>query len=227
MILLCLYGKNITVNPLTTNPRKMQGKFYKILSTVVIGSLLIHCTQPGNAKLAVTKGNSANAVNDSTELTGFIRKLYRWHETKSSNDDFNPITGKTQDTSYVGIDWDAHSKRIKELEATNFFSKNFLDNYSKIAQEMDTRLKNGSKEWLVGDMPPFGNDANPWCNCQDYPDKYWDLMTVTNIKRDNTIVSFKWTWDNESFYDVVAVRIDNSWKIEYLQGFDSDSYLND
>ena len=163
-------------------------------------------------------------ASDSAELTVFIRNVYKWKETKSSSDDFYPKSD-TKDSLYIGIDWLAQAKRQKELEATNFFSKEFLDNYNKIATTIDKRLKDGSFSWLVGDLPPFGNDANPWCNCQDSPDDYWKIITISNIKTTNSDVSFFWSFDNQMFYRAVASNANGSWKIKYLQGFDYKAFL--
>lgn len=77
--------------------------------------------------------------------------------------------------------------------------------------------------WQVNYLP-FGNDANPWCNCQDYPD-YWTTLTISRLKRSNNDVSFVWTFDNKNYYKVIATRLDNTWKIKYLQGFDYKEFL--
>ena len=161
---------------------------------------------------------------DSAELTAFIRDVYKWKETKSSPDDFYPKSD-SKDSSYIGIDWVAQAKRQKELEATNFFSKEFLDNYNNIATTIDKRLKDGSFSWLVGDLPPFGNDTNPWCNCQDSPDDYWKIISVSNIKTADSDVSFRWSFDNQMFYRAVASKASGSWKVKYLQGFDYKEFL--
>jgi len=104
---------------------------------------------------------------DTIKLRTLIIRLYEWVETKNSKNDFEPKKTTNQDRHYIGINWDAHNVRIKELESTNFFSKEFFDNYNKIANTIDTELQKGKMEWLVGDIPPFGSDVNPWCNCQE------------------------------------------------------------
>ena len=162
--------------------------------------------------------------SDSAELTAFIRDFYKWKETKSSLYNFIPKSD-SQDSFYIGIDWVEQDKRQKELEATNYFSKEFLDNYTNIAKTIDNRLKDGSYNWLAGELPPFGNDANPWCNCQDFPDDYWRTLTVSKINRTNGDVTFVWTFDNLMYYRVVATKSNGSWKIKYLQGFDYKEFL--
>lgn len=161
---------------------------------------------------------------DSGELTMFIRDVYKWKEMKSSTYDFYPISDN-HDSMYIGIDWNQQAKRQNELKATGYFSKEFLDNYRNIAQTIDNKLKHGSYSWPVGELPPFGNDANPWCNCQDYPDDYWKMITVSKIETINGDASFVWTFNNKRFYKVVATKIDGSWKIKYLDGFDYKKFL--
>lgn len=167
----------------------------------------------------------SRATNDSIGLLMLTRKLYKWHETESSQVDFAPGEANKKDSIYSGIDWNAHSKRLKELEKTNFFSREFLDNYNALARKIDKDLKNGSSQWLIGDLPPFGNDANPWCNCQDNPDNYWNSITLTNIHFDNNKVTYNWTWGDNFRYKAKARKENGTWKISYLQGFDYKEFF--
>ena len=197
-------------------------KGFKLISTVIVifGIINISCNQSASKN----KVNKLELSNDSIELTNLTRHLYKWIETKSSKEDFKPKIIENQDISYKGIDWDYHSKRLKELEETNFFSKDFLDNYNKIAKTIDNDLKKGFKQWLIGELPPFRNDSNPWCNCQDNPDEYWKTMTITDIKKENNNWIFKWKWGNEFSYKVIATKINGSFRIKYLEGFDYNNY---
>lgn len=124
----------------------------------------------------------------------------------------------------MGLDLEMHKKRISELKQTGFFASEFIDNYNKLALSIDTDLKNKKIEWLVGDMPPFGNDANPWCNCQDNPDNYWKTLTITDLEIENNVATFNWTWGNDFEYKVKAIKAGDVWEIAYLQGFDSTDF---
>lgn len=93
-------------------------------------------------------------AKDSIEITAFVRQMYKWKEYNSSWNDFYPKSDN-RDYAYIGIDWEAHAKREKQLEATNFFSKEFIKNYTRIAKTIDERLKNGTYTWLAGELPPF------------------------------------------------------------------------
>lgn len=162
---------------------------------------------------------------DKQEIESLIRKAYQWIETKNNNTDFDPVTNKKGD-KYTGLDLTAHKKRMEALKKTNFFSQQFLDNYNKIALKLDANLKNKKIEWLVGDLPPFGNDSNPWCSCQDYPDEYWKTMAVNNLKVDNNKASFYWTWSwkGDFKYKTTVVKENGVWKIASLEGFNFDEF---
>lgn len=164
-------------------------------------------------------------ITDKQEIESLIRKAYQWIETKNNNSDFDPITNKKGD-KYTGLDLAAHKKRMETLKKTNFFSQQFLDNYNKIALKIDSNLKNKKTEWLVGDLSPFGNDANPWCNCQDSPDDYWKTITVNNLKVDNNKASFYWTWSlkGDFKYKTTVVKENGVWKIASLEGFNFDEF---
>lgn len=199
-------------------------KFSKLLllSLIFISSVSF---KPIEVKSLKNKNSSFYFANDKQQLEKLIRKTYEWIETKTSLSDFNPIENK-KGTQYVGVDIKAHNKKLSELKKTNFFAEQFLDNYNKIGLKIDTNLKNKKMEWLVGDMPPFGGDANPWCNCQDYPDEYWKTLTINNLKIDKNNATFNWTWSSKGDfnYKVKAVKENGIWKIAYLEGFDFDTY---
>lgn len=198
-----------------------------LFSTFIL--FLTNCKQT-EKKNQVMKSNqsfdSTQTEIDTVGLTSFIRNVYKWHETKSSQIDFEPTTGQEQDSLYIGIDWDKHKKRLHELEATNFFSKDFLDNYNKIAETIDKELKTEAGKWFVGELSPYGNDANPWCDCQDNPNNYWTTLKLLKVQKENNDIKFSWSWDDNPHYTIIATKINNSWKIKYLQGFDYKEYLN-
>lgn len=162
---------------------------------------------------------------DKQEIESLIRKAYQWIETKNNSSDFDPFSNKKGD-KYIGLDLAAHKKRLEAMKKTNFFSQQFLDNYNKIALKIDSNLKNKKTEWLVGELPPFGNDANPWCNCQDYPDEYWKTMAVNNLKVENNKASFYWTWSwkGDFKYKTSVVKENGVWKIASLEGFNFDEF---
>lgn len=187
--------------------------------------LLLIVFQSANAVVLKNKQDSFYFKNDKQEIEALVKKLYEWVETKNSNNDFNPIANKKGD-KYIGLDLNAHKKRLEELKKTNLFSQQFLDNYNKIALKIDSNLKTKKIEWFEGELPPFGNGANPWCNCQDNPDNYWKTMTINHLKVENNNASFDWTWSwkGNFKYKVKTVKENGFWKIASLEGFNFDDF---
>lgn len=186
--------------------------------------MLSGCNQSAQ-KTASAEKEASTHTKDEEKLQILIRQFYRWHETKSSGIDFSPIQREKLDTTYVCLDLQQHEERLEELKQTNFFSAQFLNNYNKLALTIDERLRNKKLQWVIAEMPPFGNGANPWCNCQDNPDEYWQKITLNNMKFDKDTASFSWTWGDDFEYKVKAIKENGNWKISYLQGFDFDEFF--
>ncbi|MDP9081844.1 MAG: hypothetical protein M3O71_30900 [Bacteroidota bacterium] len=172
-----------------------------------------------------TRNIVANTNDDSVKLTKLVRDIYKWHETKHlEKDGFKPQKSNPTDTLFTGIDLIENEEAIKELRNTGFFADDFLNDYRNIAVRMDKELRDGSSLWPEGEMPTFDTDADVWCNCQDSPDKYWEKLTLADIKFNKSEVSFKWTWGDNFYYKAKAKKEDSAWKISYLEGFDMNAY---
>lgn len=207
----------------------MENRLLNFLLFSTFCLILTNCVQTGKKNQEIKYSQTTDSVNaeiDTIGLTNLVRNLYKWHETRSSQIDFDPTTGLEQDSFYIGIDWNKHEKRLKELEETNFFSKNFFDNYNSIAETVDKELKTEAGKWFVGELSPYGNDANPWCNCQDNPENYWKILNILNVQKENNDIKFSWSWDDKPNYMIIATKTNNSWRIKYLQGFDYKEYLH-
>ncbi|GAA4313147.1 hypothetical protein GCM10023183_32570 [Nibribacter koreensis] len=166
------------------------------------------------------------AVNtDSVQLTAFTRSFYKWYEQKGRKPDFIPVRKSTKDSAYMGIDWKAHNIRVTELKNTGFFSNAFLDNYQRIAERIDQKLKSGEEVWLVGEMSPFGPDANAWCNCQDTKEKYWETLTIQDFQRGSGKATFQWTWGDAFTYAIKTEHVQNKWFISEMEGFQFENYF--
>jgi hypothetical protein len=207
---------------------------------LIIGLICFSCNQPESKNTTTVETvvktdrlpkkdkrldkDTLTLAGEKAKLGKLIRRVYEWHETKSSMDDFEPITDK-KGTSYIAIDKKKLTDRLNELKATNFFDDSFLKNYNNIALTLDEKLKNKQLEWFVGDMPPFGNDANPWCNCQDSPENYWNKLTLTHLTISQDVATFAWTWGDDSAYNVKTIKSNGVWRIAYLQGFDPKDFI--
>ena len=187
--------------------------------------LFLIAFQSSNAAFFKNKKDSFYFKNDKQEIETLVKKLYEWVETKNSNNDFNPLANKKGD-KYIGLDLNSHKKRLEELKKTNFFSQQFLDNYNKIALRIDSNLKTKKIEWFEGELPPFGSDSNPWCNCQDNPENFWKTMTINHLKIENDKASFDWTWSwkGDFKYKMKTIKENGAWKIASLEGFDFNEF---
>jgi hypothetical protein len=199
-----------------------------IYSAIFIASAILLIASCNNAESA-GKGESptvkiADNDQDSIALTKLVRQVYKWYEKNAHNSDFSPKTNTATDTLYNGIDWTAYNKRVKTIKESNYFDKSFIDNYQKIAEYLDTALKSGREIWPVNELPSFGFDVNPWCGCQDYPDNYWDIIKVTDLKVVNNTATFSWTWGDGFTYKTSATKNNGAWKISYLEGFKPDNF---
>jgi hypothetical protein len=166
-----------------------------------------------------------DSLSDEKQIERVLRLLYEWNETKSKLPDFEPLEDKNSEL-YLGLDLKKNEERVKELRNTMLFSEKFIENYIGIIKSIDLTLKNGGFEWAKGELPPFGTDADPWCNCQDYPDKYWIVLHIRKLKIENNIASFSWAFDNGQEYKIKAIKENNQWKILFMEGLDENTFLN-
>lgn len=199
-------------------------KFSKLFFLALVSISLVSF-KPMNNKPLKSKTSSIYFLNDKQQLESLLRKTYQWIETKSSKTDFDVVENKKGDR-YIDLNLKAHTKRLEELKKTNFFAQEFLDNYNKIGLKIGDNLKTKKMEYLVGDLPPYGNDANMWCDCQDSPEDYWKTMkiNVVEIKNNKATLNWTWTeWKDKSKYKVRAIKENGNWKIAYLEGFDYNS----
>ncbi|MCH5720090.1 hypothetical protein [Niabella hibiscisoli] len=175
--------------------------------------------------VSLQKDTDILRLTDSLDLLALTRKLLQWSEEESKQADFEPRLANTTDTVYAGIDFNAHHQRLKELAQTGIFTHSFKVNYNKIALAIDKEVKNRALIWETGALPPFGNGANPWCNCQDTPDNYPAKIWIMHLSFKNDTASYNWSWGDGLVYHMKALREDGKWKIDYMEGFDYDGYI--
>lgn len=164
--------------------------------------------------------------NDSLELTALIRLAYEWHMTMRLND-FPYKYVEPGDTLFIGIDWEKYNNNIEVYKQTDFFSRDFLDRHKRIALTLDTSIQKADIEWrnINDGIPLWDTNADDWCGCQDFPDKYWEKQTIYDLFISNGFASFYWTWDdqlkaNSLKYKMTAKKENNKWKINSMEGFD-------
>ncbi|WP_264529391.1 hypothetical protein [Flavobacterium sp. N502540] len=200
-------------------------KYSKIFFLFLLGITLVSF-KPLNIKQADTANTSIYFLTDKQQIESLIKKAYEWIETKKTQGDFDVIENKKGD-KYVALNTKTHHKIISELKNSNFFAQQFIDNYNKIALKIGEDLKSSKIEYWVGELPPYGNDSNPWCNCQDNPESYWKTLKVNDLKIQNNKATFYWTWTewkDSPKYKVTAVKENGIWKIAALDGFDYKNF---
>jgi hypothetical protein len=191
----------------------------KIISSYLILCFFTSFAYSQNIKVATR----TNSIIDSADLKVLVVKLLKWHDA-DKNSDFEPLLKNPKDTIYTGIDWKAYKIRVAELEKTNLFSKDFLYNYQKIASHLDKELKQNKTKYYVGELPPYGNDVNEWCNCQDFPSNIWKRLKIVALKINDNSATFKWTWGDKFFYSVKAKKENKIWKIAELERFNIQNF---
>lgn len=202
------------------------------LGFLMTALLMTNCKNLNNSGLKDQGNIKVIDKTDSVSITTLIRELFKWHQNEANQLDFPYKTDSPTDSVYSGIDWKSFNERKKVLEKTEFFSTEFLINYQNVASRMDSAIKQSDPSLRnVEDVPSFEPEADHWCDCQDSPDTYWNILTVCDLKIDRDNVSFNWTWgDNSGFVPdkskAMAKKENGKWKISYLQGFDIKNFGN-
>lgn len=195
---------------------------YYIIGLLATTTLLMSCKSSGSLKLA-DKEIKKNDNSDSIELTTLVRNIYEWHETKYRRNGFPFKFKAPNDSIFTGVDWDVYAKEMEVFKTTNFFSKDFFTTHRTLALSVDSSIKEATIEWrnMNDGIPLWDTGADDWCDCQDYPNEYWKIITLNNFIYINDTVSFYWTWGqkNEMQYEMKAIKEDEKWRISYIQGF--------
>ena len=181
------------------------------------------CNHVPNSKSLGRDSLSSNSSNDSSELDSLVVKVLKWHESDKQMD-FDVTKANPGDSIYSGIDWIAHKKRMVVLSKTNFFTDDFINNYNNIALHLDKELKTNPSKYHEGDIQPWSNDANEWCNCQDYPDSSWEKLKIVDLTLYGDSANFKWSWGDNFYYSVKTKKASGFWRISYLEGFDIQNF---
>lgn len=177
---------------------------------------------------------SQNNNNDFKEVEDLIRKVYTWHEGRLPSE-IEMFTDESDDI-YIGFNLDQLKLNVEELERTEMFADEFIDNYNNIYITLEHKIRNNEFDWLVGDLPPFGNGADPWCNCQDVPydePNPWSQIQLEIIDLNNQKGEFIWKWGgtdlsgtgwSEFTYRFRVIKENEKWKISYLEGFNFEEF---
>jgi hypothetical protein len=165
---------------------------------------------------------------DKDEIRALIRQMLKWADSKNS---INLLPVLDKDGICTGFDFNVQNQNLEKLRKTGFFVDEFIDNYNQIIKTLDKKIKNNEfGKWNVHELPTFNfaNDASPWCLCQD--NLSWDNVDVEIIKLGVDKGELKWNWGKlgvnidkswkDFSYTFRVVKLNNKWKVSYLQGFD-------
>lgn len=132
---------------------------------------------------------------DSIALLQLTKNLYQWTQTDDNDDYFRPLMKEKSDTIYVGLDMKLHQQKLEEIRSSGLFSETFISSYNKIAITIDAKMKDGALQWKTGELPPFGNGANLWCNCQDVPDNFLSKLYIMHLQDEKDGIFYNWAWE--------------------------------
>jgi hypothetical protein len=205
------------------------------LTPLIFGLLFFGCNQAEIKTASVVEEKPVSTEDTNGQIQDLIRQTLNWAESTNSIN-LLPVLADSEDSIYIGFNFEKHKQNLEMLRQTNFFAAEFIDNYNQIILTLDKGLKNGSYEpWLVGDLPTFvfANDVDPWSMCQDVPyDKPspWDFVETNITSLDNGKGEANWRWGKlelntdpgwKNFsYKFRVVKENDKWKIAFLQGFD-------
>ncbi|GEM_PF-1463616 len=197
-----------------------------MLSTMLLFTAA-SCTSVGSNKETSTESLLADsskdvdtASADSIALLQLTKRMVQWAEEEQQGSDFVPVDLKSGDSSYRQLDMEKHKERLDELRATQLFSASFIDNYNQIAKQINQKMLENKLVWNEGELPPFGDGASPWCNCQDRPDDYQDQLRIRHVKADGASYAYQWNMGNDVNVATKAVKEGDKWKISWIDGFD-------
>jgi hypothetical protein len=169
-----------------------------------------------------------DTAKDKADIQNLVRQMLKWADAKKGID-LLPVLVK--DSICTGFDMAKEKQTLAQLRRSGFFADEFINNYDHIIRTLDHKIRNKEFEpWNVGDLPTFNfdNDVDPWCDCPD--NLSWDKVEVEVVNLGADKGELKWNWGKpdagtdpswkDFFYKFRVVKVDNQWKISYLQGFD-------
>ncbi len=204
----------------------------------IFGLILFACNETKNQEKPepeVTIPDLYTSLNELAEIEHLIRDVYTWYDNKNLTS--IGMISDLRDSMYVGYNLLELDLATKDLVESDFFTNEFIENYATIHLAVDKKLKKKEIEWLVGDFPNFGGDAEPWCNCQDAPfdlPNPWSKIEIETLYLADKKGDFYWKWgglkantapDWYSFkYHFRVEKIGGKWKISYLEGLNLEDF---
>lgn len=205
-----------------------------LLLTIMILCVLGSCSPDSKSRHTALQVDTPVALKkaisyseqDSVALLQLTKSLYQWNQAGNNGDYFSPLLQEENDTVYTGLDMKWHRQKLQEMKGTGLFSETFISNYNKIALAIDAKMRDATLQWNVGELPPFGNGANLWCNCQDVPDDFVSKLYIMQLRYEQDGIFYNCAWGDATVYHLKAVKENSQWKISAMEGFDYDSFVS-
>ena len=204
-------------------------KYYIFLITLLVGLSLVACGQAENSDNPSEGDAMEDATNDKQQVEDLVKKVLKWHDENGTYVGFKPLYNPSDDL-VIGMDLNVLQNELDKFAKTNMFDKEFIENYGAIVKTIDDKIKSKEISFMDGDMPSYVG-ADPWCNCQDVPyENPWDKIEITFLNVDQENATLTWTWGNSEWsknfnYEVKAKKIEGTWKISYMQGFEINAFV--
>lgn len=186
--------------------------------TLKILLLGIICFSCGEANKKVDSGE-----DDKSQLKNVVIQVLKWHDENGALKGFEAVF--SPEDSLTGMNLQALQTELDNFWKTEFFDKEFIENYEKIVKAIDAKIKNKEISFMSDEMPPYAG-ADPWCNCQDVPyENPWDKIEVKVLSLEKEDAELTWTWGDSEWskdfnYKVKLKKSNGTWKISYMEGFD-------
>jgi len=207
------------------------------LLSLIFGLLLFGCNHTSKSDQSKKKPPettiAANPKKDRADIRNLIRQMLKWSDSKNLGE---LLPALSKDSICTGFDFDKVDQNLEMLRQTGFFADEFIDNYNRIMHTLDKKIKNKEFDaWNVYELPTFNfaNDVDPWCSCQD--NMSWDNVDIKPNKLSNDKGELTWNWGKldasvdsswKSFsYKFSVVKVNNRWKVSYLEGFDYEDSI--
>ncbi len=165
------------------------------------------------------------SANDSIEIVQLLRDVYKWHGLNESRYiDFEVIV---KDSFQTGLNLQSFEKTLNAINATHYFSANFINNYKEISEIINNKLTKANPKYY-NEINFDYQEADPWTYYQDDPGEYWNNFKITAFNLSHDSASLKW-WrqeehSEENKYLVRFVKENGKWVVDYLAGFDKSRY---
>lgn len=157
---------------------------------------------------------------DSNRIVSLVKEMYKWNEVKNTGMGFEVVV---KDTLQTSLDTTKLGAYIASLKSAQLFSVDFISNYKTIVQRTDYKLRNASPKYYNEINFGFQN-ADPWTFFQEDIDSFPARIQIHNLQIAHDSASLRWTLpesNERAGYLMKFAREKGSWKVSYMQGFDT------